>query len=416
MKNFICNTDKSQNNIEPLVLFIQVDALRHDYMKLEDSPVLIDLTKKGITASIKPTFGFEPDAAYIAGLHPNESDGGVQFWYDPSGSPFLFLGGWTRVLNLLPDLPDRALRRLVKRIARPRCMSPTLSTARIPFYLLKYFDFPMQCRMDGSEFVNANSIFDLLRKAGRKWLYHGTPDYKVDLDSIIARVEKDLSLPIDFAFFHIGDLDRVGHKYGPESVEIRAALKNVDKGIKRIVKVAKERFEEVHLIIMGDHGMMEVRNHLDIWSELKKLPVKLEKDYLVFLDSTMARFWFFSDRAEKLIVDMLDNVEGGHIISQEEKDRYHLNYSHNKFGDIIFLVDPGVLIFPNFYQSRKPVKGMHGYAPETPEQQSALVIHSPKVQVLKNFEEPVDMRRVFPTVLDLMELSIPENTTAQSLL
>lgn len=363
-----------------------------------------------------PTFGFEPDAAYIAGLYPDEADGGAQFWYDQSAGPFSFLGGWVRTLNLLPDLPERALRRLVKRIARRRCTSPTLSTARIPFHLLKYFSFPMRCKMDNPDFVKAGSVFDLLRQTGLKWLYHGTPDYKVDLDSNTTRVEKALFPPLEFAFFHIGDLDRVGHKYGPESVEIKAALKRIDKGIEHIHKVANERFEEVHLVIMGDHGMMEVQRHLDIWSELKKLPVKLEKDYLMFLDSTMARFWFFSEKAEGLIVDLLDNIEGGHIISQEEKDRYHLNYSHNEFGDIIFLVDPGVLIFPNFYQSKKPVKGMHGYAPETPEQQSALLIHSPKVKVPKRIDEPVDMRRVFPTLLDLLDLRIPAGTTVKSLL
>lgn len=399
-----------------ITLLIQLDACRHDYMSESKTPFFYNMKQGGISGSLIPTFGFEPDAAYIAGLYPDEADGAAQFWHDLHGSPFSFLGQWARVLNLLPDLPERVLRRLIKRLTKRWCTSPTLSTARIPFHLLRYFGFPMQCRMDEPNFVRSDSVFDLLRKAGRKWLYHGTPDYKVDLDSIIMRAEKDLFPPLEFAFFHIGDLDRVGHKYGPESVEIRTALKRVDKGIEHIVKVAKERFEEVHLVIMGDHGMMEVRKHLDIWSELKKLPVKLEKDYLVFLDSTMARFWFFSDRAKSLIVDLLDNIEGGHIIRQEEKDKYHLNYSHNKFGDIIFLVDPGELIFPNFYQNKKPVKGMHGYAPETPEQQSALVIHSPKVKEPKRFEEAVDMRMVFPTLLDLMDLPIPEGTTAKSLL
>ena len=182
------------------------------------------------------------------------------------------------------------------------------------------------------------------------------------------------------------------------------------------MQFAKDLVDVVHILVIGDHGMMEVKQHIDILSELKKLSVTLEKDFLVFLDSTMARFWFFSERAEDLITDMLDDLEGGHIISQQEKDKYHLNYSHNKFGDIIFLVDPGVLIFPNFYQNRKPVKGMHGYAPETPEQQSALLIHSSKVKEPKKFEKPADMRRVFPTLLDLLDLPIPENTTVESLL
>ena len=399
-----------------LSLLLQLDACRPDYICEINTPFLFHMKQGAISRSLTPTFGFEPDGSYIAGLYADEADGGAQFWYDPGGSPFSFLGGWARMLNLLPDLPGRIFRRLVKRIARSRCLSPTLSTARIPFHLLRYFGFPMRCRMDKPNFVRSDSVFDLLRKAGRRCMYHGTPDYKVDLDSIITRVEKDLFPPLEFAFFHIGDLDRIGHKCGPESMEISEALKRIDKGIEHIVKVANEHFNEVHLVIMGDHGMMEVSRHLDIWSELKKLPVKLEKDYLVFLDSTMVRFWFFLDRAESVIIDMLDNMECGHIISQEEKDRYHLNYPHNKFGDIIFLVDPGVLIFPNFYQNKKPVKGMHGYAPETPEQQSTLLIHSPRIKSAKHFEKPVDMRRVFPTALDLLDLPIPDNTKLKSLL
>jgi len=403
-------------SVKRMVLLLQLDACFHDYICEANTPFLYELKQQGVSGALVPTFGFEPDAAYIAGLYPEEANGGAQFWYDPGGSPFSFLGGSSRVLNLLPDLPERALRRLIKRIAMRRYPSPTLSTARAPFHLLKYFSFPMQCRMDEPRFVKSDAVFDHLLKAGRRWIYHGSPNHKVDLYSVIKRVEQELFPGIEFAFFHVGDLDRAGHRYGPDSQVIKEILQKIDKGIKRIWEIAKKCFEEGHLVIMGDHGMMEVRRHLDIWSELKKLPVRLEKDYLMFLDSTMARFWFFSKKAEELITDLLNNIDNGHILSQGEKDKYHLNYSHNKFGDIIFLVDPGVLIFPNFYQKRKSVKGMHGYAPETPEQQSALLIHSPKVKYPKRFEEPVDMRRVFPTLLDLLDLPIPAGTTVKSLL
>lgn len=399
-----------------MILFIQVDALRYDYLDEQALDFLWKTPGQDCFGKLQPTFGFEPDAAYIAGLYPDEADGGAQFWYEPEASPFSFLVGWVQVLDLLPDLPERVFRRLIKHIVRWRCTSPTLSTTRTPFHLLKYFGFPMGCRMDKPEFVKTDTVFDHLAMTGRKWLYHGTPDYKVDLDSIITRAEKDLFSPVEFAFFHIGDLDQFGHKYGPESVEIKEVLKRIDKGIEYIFKISKNRFEEVHLVIMGDHGMMKVKRHLDILSELKTLTVKLEKDYLVFLDSTMARFWFFSDKAERLIVNLLGNMKGGHIITQDERDRYHLNYSHNKFGDVIFLVNPGVLILPNFYQNKKPVKGMHGYAPETPEQQSALLIHSSKVNEPKRFGDPVDMRRVFPTILDLLDIPIPEGTIARSLI
>lgn len=32
-----------------------------------------------------------------------------------------------------------------------------------------------------------------------------------------------------------------------------------------------------------------------------------------------------------------------------------------KYGDLIFLTNPGVLISPNFWQGNKQIKAMHGY-------------------------------------------------------
>ena len=162
--------------------------------------------------------------------------------------------------------------------------------------------------------------------------------------------------------------------------------------------------------------MADVTAVSDLLGPIERLGLKMPREMLAFVDSTMARFWFFNGKAEKRVAEFLGNLQGGHILTDEEKRRYHLNYPHNKFGDLIFLADPGVLIFPNFFQNRKPVKGMHGYAPEFRDQQSAFLICSPRIETPKVFEEPVDMRRLFPTILDLLGMDIPETCDVQSLL
>ena len=399
-----------------LTILLQIDACRANYINKKSTPFMSYMRQRGISGTLIPTFGFEPDAAYIAGLYPDKANGGAQFWLDPEKTPFYFIRAFPKWLNEMPTLSETIVRKTIKLLARRYCHAPTLSTAKVPLNLLKYFGFPMKYTAEQPGFVRGRTVFDLLRNERRAWLFHCYPNNKVDIKSALQRVDEVLFPPCSFAFVHIGNLDLIGHRYGPESKDIKKTLLTIDKGIKCIYNIAKERFKEVHLVIMGDHGMMQVNQHLNICSELKKLSIKLEKDYLVFLDSTMVRFWFFSEIAEKLIVDLLNKVEGGHILRQDEKDKYHLNYHHNKFGDIIFLVDPGVLIYPNFYQNKKPVKGMHGYAPETPDQQSAILIHSPNIMIPKKFEEPIDMRRVFPTLLDLMGMPIPESTNVKSLL
>jgi predicted AlkP superfamily pyrophosphatase or phosphodiesterase len=241
-----------------------------------------------------------------------------------------------------------------------------------------------------------------LTSQGKNWFFHAAPDYNVDIGSVKAHIASALFPPCPFALIHVGDLDRVGHRYGPDSPERRAASKNVDSELREIYGLLEGRFSSVHFLIFSDHGMVEVKEFLDVQKALGDLNLDVRKEYLVFLDSTMARFWFFTEDARKTISETLLSLRGGHVLTQEEHVKHHLQYGHNRFGDLIFLADPGVLIFPNFYQSKKPVKGMHGYMPGYSEQQSAFVLASPRVTDRKEYSGAVDMRCLYATVTDLL--------------
>ena len=395
-----------------ITVAIQIDALRHDYITDNESLFVSSLKNGGISGSLIPTFGFEPDAAYFAGLYPEECDGGAHYWFDPENSPFRFTkfcSGW---LEHLPELPELAARRMIRWVAQSnskhsaiRCHAPT---GRIPLRFLHHFDFPVKRLPFEVGFISEKkTVFDMLRENKKPWFFQSNPLHRVNSELVLRRVRNELRSTCAFAFLHIGDLDSVSHKYGPSSIERKEALRQVDAHIEEIYEIMRERFEDVHLLIFGDHGMVEVNHTVNIESVLKNLELKPGKDYAFFLDSTMARFWFLNQEARIQITSILQELKDGKILSEEDRVRYRINYPHSKFGDIIFLVSPGRLIYPNFFQNRRPVKGMHGYAPETPEQHSVFLIHSSRVTVPKFIGEPVDMRRLFPTLLDLLELDIP---------
>jgi predicted AlkP superfamily pyrophosphatase or phosphodiesterase len=398
------STDWSLVNADSgeIVVMIELDAFRFDYLDQHSTPFLWELSQKGISGRLQPTFGFEPDGAYLAGLYPDECDGGAQFWYDPENSPFRNLGSWTRILNLLPDFGQKVTRKGIEKLLGKANGSPVFSSARVPFHLLKYFSFPLATRIDRIRFSKGKTIFELLESQGKTWFFHAAPEYKVDIGSVKAQIASELLPPCPFGLIHVGDLDRVGHQYGPDSQERRSAAKKVDSGLKEIYGLLEERFLSVHFLLFGDHGMVKVKELLDVQKALGGLDLRVGKDYLVFLDSTMARFWFFTKDAGKIISETLLSLRGGHVLTQEERVKYHLQYGHNRFGDLIFLADPGVLIFPNFYQNKNPVKGMHGYMPEYSEQQSAFVLASPRVTERKECSTAVDMRCLYATVTDLL--------------
>ncbi len=401
--------------MKSITVFVMLDACRHDYISKVRTPFMQSLAATGFFSPVRPTFGFEPDAAYLAGLYPDQADGGAQFWYAPEESPFKAAKRMPAFLNRLPELPRKVIRKLMVKAARRQSSSPNLSTAQIPFERLADFALPAKFGLDHPQFCPDDStLFDLLRAENKKWLFHAAPRYRVTIAAACKRAERELKPPQVFAFFHIGNLDGVGHAHGPGSPEILKELERVDRGLERLHSLARERFDAVNFVVMGDHGMIGVEKTVDLESVLAALPLSYGKDYLYILDSTMARFWFFEDRARELVEQALSVVSGGRVLDQADKDRYHLNYAHNRFGDLIYLADPGCLIFPNYYQDRSPVKGMHGYAPEHDGQQAALIINANGAarQVKR---DPVDMRQVFPTLCDLLGLDKPAHCDAESL-
>ena len=401
--------------MKSITIFVMLDACRHDYIKKEVTPFLHGLQQNGFSSPVKPTFGFEPDAAYLAGLYPDQADGGAQFWYSPEESPFKAAKFLPTFLNRLPNFSQKVIRKLLTKAARLHSTSPNLSSAGIPFHLLNKFALPMKVNLDHPQFCSKNkTVFDLLRENNHEYLFHAAPEYRVTIKAALNRAQKQLRPPLTFAFFHVGNLDGVGHKFGPESDEIKKELAIVDQGMHKIYKIAKNRFEQVNFVIMGDHGMIRIKTTIDFITPLAALPLIHGKDYLCMLDSTMARFWFFSDRAEQMITETIAKIKGGHCLEQKDKDRYHLNYPHNRFGDLMFLADPGSLVFPNHYQGSSPVSGMHGYAPENFGQQAAFIINSERIGHHQR-EEPVDMRQVFPTLCDLLDLNKPLDCASKSL-
>lgn len=388
-------------------ILLQIDALRYDYIRGDDTPFMHYLESNAISGVLAPSFGFEPDAAYLAGLYPDESDGGMHYWYSPKTSKCQIVRFLPPNFDGYPEIFQKVVRKLLRLYLKKNTTHSRIKyqpgVGSIPFKLLPYFE-PVEKKVPyEARYLNGRSIFSILRKYNKSFLFHSFPVHSSYSRDVYEKILSS-SHPYDFIFALVGDLDGVGHKYGPNSNETKNTLKKVDKIIKDIYKVLRGIYNEIDLVIIGDHGMVEVKEILDIEKRINRLDLKLGKDYVYFLDSTLARFWFFNEKAKWLITSGLSELQQGHILTEEDKSRYHLNYSHNKFGDLIFLVTPEVLIFPNFWNNTIPEKGMHGYTPEYSGQQSAFIIHSSFSNKQAKVENPIDMRRIFPTLLKLTGL------------
>jgi hypothetical protein len=124
--------------------------------------------------------------------------------------------------------------------------------------------------------------------------------------------------------------------------------------------------------------MANCDNLLDLKKEIEALPLRVPDDYAVIYDSTMARFWFFNQRAREQVTGCLKKIPEGRIVSDEELAELGAFFPDRYFGELIFLVQEGVLIVPS-YMGAGPLRGMHGYHPDEPHSYAALCTNQESV-------------------------------------
>ena len=112
--------------------------------------------------------------------------------------------------------------------------------------------------------------------------------------------------------------------------------------------------------------MTTLTEEIDIQKQLNEVNLKYGVDYLSFLDSTMARFWYYSDQSRTQIREILSKCDQVDLLSDETLKSWGVYYSDKKYGEDIFLTKPGIQITPSD-MGAKSLPGMHGYTPEHPD-------------------------------------------------
>jgi predicted AlkP superfamily pyrophosphatase or phosphodiesterase len=166
----------------------------------------------------------------------------------------------------------------------------------------------------------------------------------------------------DFLFFYSPHLDGVMHSYSTKSRETADSLADFEGFTREMLELAGESYEEVRLLVFGDHGMSDTHTETNPLARLEALDLKLDRDYLYFIDSTMARFWFYTSGAREKVEAALTPLGGGRFVSDDELKGLGVFYPDFRYGELCYLADPGVQFVPSFMGHSAP-KAMHGYHP-----------------------------------------------------
>ncbi len=371
-----------------LPLFVFIDACGWEIIK--DHPFARSHAPE--RRKLRSVFGYSSACipSILSGRWPVEHRNWCYFVYDPPHSPFRRL----RALRWLPRaLTSRRFfrRRLSRALKVVLKFRGYFDLYNIPFEHISLFDFSEKKNPLQPNGLNRGpNIFDHMKERGIAW-HVSDPKLseRQNLDGLMSDIRRE---EIDLGFLYWPDLDGVLHRVGNTSPEVPAKLNSYEPWLDELMACAREHYEEVRLTVFSDHGMANCDRLLDLRARLEPLAVKMGKDYAAVYDSTMARFWFFGDKARRLITECLQGVTEGRIMPDAELKELGALFPDGHFGELIFLVDEGVLIVPS-HMGERPIRAMHGYHPDAPHSYASL---------LTNYSDVPDNITAIPHVYELM--------------
>lgn len=372
-----------------LSLFLFIDAfgrelfLRHPFF-------LDDLIRDHKALDTILGYSSACDPSIISGLLPQEHRLWSSFYYDPEHSPFK----WTRILAPLPDAifrRGRVRHYLSKTIKKLHGYTGYFQLYGVPFQYLPLFNYAEKKRIwEPGGLPQGESIFDEL---ARRKIPHYVHDSAVSDDAKLARLSSDIrSQRIEFAYCSLGKLDALMHALGTRDPRVTDLIHRYDRQVRDLLAEADHAYEEVAWYVFTDHGMHDVTEGIDLISDIHATGLVWNRDYAAFYDSTMARFWCLSPAAEPALRAALGSHPAGHILDRDELKREGVWFEDGMYGDLIFLLNPGLQIVPSF-MGVKQLKGMHGYDPHDRDSIASIASNRPLPSDLTKIHQIVHLMR-----------------------
>lgn len=345
----------------PLTLCVFIDALGWELVR--NRPFLDDLLTT--RAPLETVFGYSCTCCptILTGKMPREHGHLSFFSYAPQRSPFTDLGFLARLPRTLTRR-GRVRRLLSRWVARRKGFTGYFQLYNVPFDRLHLFDYLEKKDIyepDGLIY-GTPTIFDWLRQIRVPYF---VSDWRASEErNLQALVEALDGGRLRFAYLYLASLDALLHAHGTRADVVARHISWYETQLHRIVAHAR-RWHDVRLLVFSDHGMSDIVEQCDLIGRIERLGLTFGKDYAAMYDSTMARFWFLESRARDAIGEVLRAEPRGRIVSDAELADWQVDFPDHRYGDLFFLLDPGVLLCPS-YMGETPLAGMHGYQPDDP--------------------------------------------------
>ncbi|GJN32141.1 hypothetical protein PR202_gb20619 [Eleusine coracana subsp. coracana] len=200
--------------------------------------------------------------------------------------------------------------------------------------------------------------------------YNGSVPFGDRVNTILGYFDLPFEEMPQFLTLYFEDPDHQGHQVGPDDPAVTDAVKHIDEMIGKLIAGLEARgvFEDVNIILVGDHGMVGTCDGKLVFLEELSTWVELKEDWVLSMSPLLAIRPPDGVSPAEVVVKMNEGLGSGKVKNGEYLKMYlkedlpsRLHYSESyRIPPIIGLVEEGYKVKMKD-SKRKECGGAHGY-------------------------------------------------------
>jgi predicted AlkP superfamily pyrophosphatase or phosphodiesterase len=226
---------------------------------------------------------------------------------------------------------------------------------------------------------------------------------KVSYDQRVNQTIKWLEMPErtrpHFITLYFSITDDVGHKYGPNSPEMAKAVKSIDQTIAKLMEQTKKLDFEVNVIVVSDHGMIEVDRDNIIYKEnIIPKGVIVSKSFPMMVYSP-----------NKSLIDSMyssltkDTTRFDTYLKANMPTRFHYSKEDERVGDLLVMPKPPF----TFGSKTRPIKkgaSTHGYDPKRCPEMGAIFFADGPMFINNSMIDTCENVDIYPLISHILNI------------
>ncbi len=387
------------------LLLCYIDGMDLRRVDQTSTPFIFNILKSYPWVKVNSPPGADSLPTLLTGTYPSEH-GMFGVKLKPNSSRSLI----TRFIDQMPDILTTTTQCIFQFLSSSYDLPAIPPKRRRHFEILRTLHIKKYKKTENLlQFGGVKSCLGVVGLQGCRYLYSRTSNPLQELIKKVGTGEYILEIVQLYSFdlLQRWNVDRVE--------KTQKIYRCFDNFVRSLYEKCKNN--KITLLLFSDHGYDLIKGYIDLIQELKKLELS-EEEYAYFIELSMARFWFHTERARSKITEMLRGLENTSYFSFLDLHKYNLSFPDSQYGEAFSMTHPGYIFFPNdFYHPLANLylglidtkqrsrlfnprhRGDHALLPQFDSAKGFMILLDKSYRTTKQEINPID---IAPSLLDML--------------